>query len=61
MTGSIHTGLAPYWAKELGKTDLVALQASARTGILYCRVENESVFIAGNCVNYLEGTIAIDP
>ncbi|MDX1677812.1 PhzF family phenazine biosynthesis protein [Arsukibacterium sp.] len=35
VTGSIHSGLAPYWAKQLAKTELVAYQASARGGILY--------------------------
>ena len=32
VTGSIHAGLAPYWAQRLGRDTLVALQASARTG-----------------------------
>lgn len=59
VTGSIHAGLAPYWAKQLNKTELVALQASQRTGTLYCRVEGDIVYVAGNCVSYLQGIIAI--
>ena len=59
VTGSIHAGLAPFWAKRLGKENLVALQASARTGVLYCRVSEERVFISGACVEYLKGTIGI--
>lgn len=59
VTGSIHAGLAPYWAKVLKKNELVAFQASTRTGILYCRVEQNHVYISGNCVNYLEGIISI--
>lgn len=59
VTGSIHAGLAPYWAKQLGKNTLIAFQASKRTGVLYCRVEESVVFVSGNCVNYLEGTINI--
>ena len=35
VTGSIHAGLAPYWAKILNKQKLVALQASSRSGVLY--------------------------
>ena len=59
VTGSIHAGLAPYWAKILNKQELVALQASNRSGVLYCKVENSTVFVSGFCVSYLEGTIFI--
>ncbi|CDZ92803.1 PhzF family phenazine biosynthesis protein [Pseudomonas saudiphocaensis] len=59
VTGSIHAGLAPYWAARLGKSSLVALQASSRSGLLYCRVERERVFIAGAVVKYLQGEIEI--
>lgn len=37
VTGSAHCCLAAYWAKELGKTSLLAYQASKRGGAL--RVE----------------------
>jgi PhzF family phenazine biosynthesis protein len=59
VTGSIHAGLAPYWAKKLNKRELVALQASSRSGVLYCRVEETTIFVSGFCVDYLEGTINI--
>lgn len=59
VTGSIHAGLAPYWAKKLNKRELVALQASSRSGVLYCRVEESTIFVSGFCVSYLEGTINI--
>ncbi|WP_336605367.1 PhzF family phenazine biosynthesis protein [Stutzerimonas stutzeri] len=59
VTGSIHAGLAPYWAGRLGKSSLVALQASRRSGLLYCRVEGERVFVAGRAVQYLQGTIEV--
>lgn len=59
VTGSIHAGLAPYWAKKLNKQELVALQASNRSGVLYCRVEEATIFVSGFCVSYLEGTINI--
>ncbi len=59
VTGSIHAGLAPYWAKILNKQELVALQASSRSGVLYCKVEDSTVFVSGFCVSYLEGTIFI--
>lgn len=59
VTGSIHAGLAPFWAKRLGKQSLVALQASKRSGVLYCRVSEERVFVSGACVEYLQGTIGL--
>jgi predicted PhzF superfamily epimerase YddE/YHI9 len=59
VTGSIHAGLAPYWARRLEKTQLVAMQVSRRTGLLNCRVEDERVYISGSGVKYLEGTIEV--
>ena len=59
VTGSIHAGLAPYWSERLGKTQLLALQASRRSGLLHCRVEGERVFVAGHAVLYLQGTIEV--
>jgi len=59
VTGSIHAGLAPYWAGQLGRNELVALQASARTGTLHCRVEADRVMVAGQAVLYLDGTIEL--
>lgn len=57
VTGSIHAGLAPYWADRLGRRELVALQASARSGVLHCRVDADRVMVAGQAVLYLDGTI----
>ncbi len=59
VTGSIHAGLAPFWAKRLKKQSLVALQASKRSGVLYCRVSEEGVFVSGSCTQYLEGVIQL--
>ncbi|WP_096086830.1 PhzF family phenazine biosynthesis protein [Agaribacterium haliotis] len=59
VTGSIHTGLAPYWAEQLGKTELLAYQASKRGGILNCRLQGDRVFISGKAVLYLQGFIHI--
>lgn len=59
VTGSIHAGLAPYWAERLGKRELVAYQASARGGILYCSVEGERVKVSGDAVLYLRGNIQV--
>lgn len=59
VTGSIHTGLAPYWSEQLGKTQLLAYQASKRGGVVSCRVTEDRVYISGKAVHYLEGFISI--
>ncbi|WP_176081788.1 PhzF family phenazine biosynthesis protein [Paraburkholderia tropica] len=59
VTGSIHTALTPLWAKRLGKTQLLALQASRRSGLLHCRLDAGRVRIAGQAVQYLEGVIEV--
>ncbi|WP_046006307.1 PhzF family phenazine biosynthesis protein [Pseudoalteromonas rubra] len=59
VTGSIHAGLAPYWAERLGRNELVAYQASQRGGVLHCLVGEERVLVSGFAVLYLQGTIFI--
>ncbi len=59
VTGSIHSGLAPYWAQQLAKTQLVAYQASKRGGVLYCHLVNDRVLVSGFGVLYMKGTINI--
>ena len=59
VTGSIHAGLAPYWAKELNKSSLTAYQASNRGGHLLCRIEGGRVIVAGQAVQYLQGVISV--
>ncbi len=59
VTGSIHAGLAPLWARHFNKFTLLALQASQRSGLLTCRVTAEYVYVAGTCVAYLEGIIEV--
>lgn len=50
VCGSGHCHIIPYWAKKLGKKELVAYQASARGGTLYARMEGDKVFLAGKAV-----------
>ncbi|RMG18084.1 MAG: PhzF family phenazine biosynthesis protein [Bacteroidetes bacterium] len=59
VTGSAHCSLIPYWAGVLGKTDLHALQISARQGELFCRLQGERVAIAGQAVTYMLGEILV--
>jgi PhzF family phenazine biosynthesis protein len=60
VTGSAHTTLAPYWSGKLGKTDLTAIQLSARKGYLQCRHLGERVEISGKCRLYLIGEIHLE-
>jgi PhzF family phenazine biosynthesis protein len=59
VTGSIHAGLAPYWAEKLNKNNLVAFQASSRGGELKCEVDNDRVYVSGKAIKYLEGVITV--
>lgn len=55
VTGSAHATLIPYWAKELGKTNMIAKQISERGGLLYCEDKGERVTISGESILYLKG------
>lgn len=59
VCGSAHTTLAPYWSDKLGKTELLALQLSERTGEISCRVLGERVELGGAAILYLKGEIFI--
>jgi predicted PhzF superfamily epimerase YddE/YHI9 len=58
VTGSAHCTLAPYWSRKLGKTALVAYQASARGGVLKVRCDKKRVFIAGQAVTIFSGQLS---
>ena len=55
VTGSAHAALAPYWTKRLGRGEFTALQASARTGLLNCRLENDRAVLGGHCQTVIVG------
>lgn len=57
VCGSGHCHISVYWSKILGKSDILAYQASPRTGILHTRVEGDRVFLAGEAVLYSRGQI----
>ncbi|MBQ3376110.1 MAG: PhzF family phenazine biosynthesis protein [Erysipelotrichaceae bacterium] len=57
VTGSTHCLIAPYWSKRLNKKELVCYQASERSGILYIKLQDDRVSIAGNAVLYSVGDI----
>lgn len=60
VTGSAHTTLTPFWAKEFNKTELSAIQLSERKGYLYCKLLSNRVEISGQAKLYLTGEINLD-
>ncbi|RWU22420.1 isomerase [Pseudomonas alkylphenolica] len=59
VTGSTHCCLIPYWAQQLGKTELRAFQRSSRGGELYCRLEGDRVKIGGYARRVASGTLML--
>jgi PhzF family phenazine biosynthesis protein len=55
VTGSAHAALVPYWTQRLGRNDFTALQASARSGMLHCRVEGDRAVLGGRCQTVIVG------
>jgi PhzF family phenazine biosynthesis protein len=57
VTGSAHCCLAPFWAARLGKTEMLAYQASARGGVVRVRVAGDRVALGGRAVMVLAGEL----
>jgi PhzF family phenazine biosynthesis protein len=55
VTGSAHCCLAPYWASRLKKEEMIAFQASSRTGIVKVKVQDDRVLLAGHAVTIFKG------
>ena len=60
VTGSAHCSLIPYWADQLGKKEMKALQLSERGGTLYCVDAGDRVLISGHARTYVSGILSID-
>lgn len=57
VTGSAHTSLVPFWAHRLGKLKMETHQLSARGGFLRCQLMGTRIFISGQALTYLTGSI----
>jgi len=57
VTGSAHTMLIPYWSEKLSKNRMLARQVSARGGDLRCELAGDRVYISGQAITYLTGTV----
>lgn len=58
-TGSAHSCLGPFWGPRLGKTAMVAWQASARGGVVRVRLAGDRVRLGGQAVTVLRGELAV--
>jgi PhzF family phenazine biosynthesis protein len=59
VTGSAHAALTPYWAGKLGQDSFTAYQASARGGLVGCRLDGDRVILSGRCVTVIEGSFLL--
>ncbi len=57
VTGSAHCCLAPYWGARLGKTEMLAYQASPRGGEVRVRLVGDRVHLGGQAVTVLRGEL----
>jgi len=57
VTGSSHCCLAPYWARRLGRNELIGYQASARGGTVRVRVEGDRVILCGQAVTVFDADL----
>ncbi len=60
VTGSAHTIIIPYWAKQLNKNNLTSIQLSKRKGFLDCELKADRVLMSGEVATYLKGTFFIE-
>ena len=63
VTGAAHCALGPYWSEKLGKSELLAYQASARGGVMRVRIPEAKavvkprVLLGGQAVTVLRGEL----
>ena len=60
VTGSAHCCLGPLWSERLGKTALVAFQASPRGGVVHVTVAGDRVVLGGQAVTVVAGELVHD-
>lgn len=57
VTGSAHCSLTPFWAQRLGKTEMVAYQASPRGGTVGVALHGDRVELTGSAVTVMRGVL----
>lgn len=58
VTGSAHCCLGPFWAGRLGRTALLAYQASRRGGVVRVETRGARVVLAGEAVTVFRGELS---
>lgn len=61
VCGSAHCCLTPYWSRKLGKTNLMAYQASSRGGTLRLTMADDRVLLGGQAVTVWQGELLSPP
>ncbi len=59
VTGSAHCCLGPFWAKRLGKEDLLAYQVSQRGGVIKVNLAGDRVHLFGQAVTVMKGELVV--
>jgi PhzF family phenazine biosynthesis protein len=59
VTGSAHTITTVYWATQLQKNKMKAIQLSARRGMLEVELQNDRVLMTGQAITFMTGEIYI--
>lgn len=59
VCGSGHCHIVPYWSKVKGKNEIIAYQASKRSGVLYCKMEGKRIKMAGKVAPYAEAELFV--
>ena len=59
VTGSAHCVSGPYWADQLGKTEMFARQISARGGDLWLKYQGDRILISGQAVEVMCGKLKV--
>ena len=57
VTGSAHCCLADHWSRKLGRTKLIAHQASLRGGIIHVELQGERVLLGGQAMIVAHGEL----
>lgn len=57
VTGSTHCILTPFWGSRLGKSEMLAYQASQRSGILKVATNDDRIKLGGKAVTVMTGTL----
>jgi PhzF family phenazine biosynthesis protein len=59
VTGSAHCCLGPFWQERLGKSELMAYQASKRGGVVRVQVKDDRVLLGGKAITVMQGKLCV--